>query len=116
MAKVTRKSAGNSGAEDQFINLFCDTFGAEKGQYVYLQYPMVDIYGGHRSIDFALKVPEGRVAIEVDGNTWHEPGVVSQDKYHDDLLKQNSMVFEGWKVYRWTSAQLDRNPERVKDD
>ena len=30
---VTRKNAGNSGAEDRFIELFCDTFGAEKGQY-----------------------------------------------------------------------------------
>lgn len=44
---VIRKNAGNSGAEDRFIEIFCDTFGAEKGQYVYLQYPMVDIYGGH---------------------------------------------------------------------
>ena len=87
MAKTIRKSTGNSGAEDRFIEIFCDTFGAEKGQFMYLQYPMVDIYGGHRSIDFALKMPDGRVAIEVDGNTWHEPGVVSQDKYHDDLLK-----------------------------
>ncbi|MBR0514954.1 MAG: DEAD/DEAH box helicase family protein [Clostridia bacterium] len=113
---ATIKTSGNSGAEDRFIELFCDTFGAEKGQYVYLQYPTVDIYGGHRFIDFALKMPDGRIAIEVDGNTWHDPGSVSQDKYHDDLLKQNSMVFDGWKVYRWTSAQIDRNPERVKDE
>lgn len=116
MAESIRKSSGNSGAEDRFIEIFCDTFGAEKGQYVYLQYPMVDIYGGHRYIDFALNMPDGRVAIEVDGNTWHEPGIVSQDKYHDDLLKQNSMVYEGWKVYRWTSAQIDRNPDLVKDE
>ena len=54
---IARTSTGNSGSEDKFIELFCDTFGAEKGQYVYLQYPMVDIYGGHRSIDFALQTP-----------------------------------------------------------
>lgn len=113
---TTTKSSGNSGAEDRFIELFCNTFGAEKGQYMYLQYPMVDIYGGHRSIDFALKTPEGRIAIEVDGNTWHDPARVSQDKYHDDLLKQNSMVYEGWKVYRWTSAQLETNPVRIQDE
>lgn len=76
----------------------------------------MDIYGGHRTIDFAVKVPDGKIAIEVDGNTWHQPGKVSQDKYHDDLLKQNSMVFEGWQVYRWTSAQLEKNPDRVKDE
>ena len=69
MQKTVRTSAGNSGAEDRFIELFCEAFGAEKGEYVYLQYPVVDIYGGHRSIDFAVKVPDGRVAMEVDGNT-----------------------------------------------
>ncbi|MBR6322210.1 MAG: DEAD/DEAH box helicase family protein [Lachnospiraceae bacterium] len=105
-----------SGAEDKFIDLFCEAFGAEKGQYVYLQYPTVDIYGNHRTIDFAVNLPDGKIAIEVDGNTWHQPGVVSMDKYHDDLLKQNSMVYDGWKVYRWTSAQLDKTPERVKDE
>lgn len=116
MAKTTYTPSGNSGAEDRFIELFCEAFGAEKGQYVYLQYPMTDIYGKHRSIDFALQTPDGRVAIEVDGNTWHQPGMIGEDKYHDDLLKQNSMVFEGWKVYRWTSAQIERYPARVHDE
>ena len=116
MPAIVRTAGANSGAEDRFIDLFCDAFGAEKGQFVYLQYPMVDIYGGHRTIDFAVKLPDGRVAIEVDGNTWHQPGKISQDKYHDDLLKQNSMVYEGWRVFRWTSAQIDQSPERVKDE
>ena len=108
--------AGNSSAEEKFIQLFCDTFGPEKGQYVYLQYPFVDIYGKHRSIDFALKSQLGKVAVEIDGNTWHNPSKISEDKYTDDLLKQNSMVHEGWKVFRWTDHQLEKTPDRVKDE
>ena len=30
---MIQKSHGNSGAEDRFIDLFCETFGAEKGEY-----------------------------------------------------------------------------------
>lgn len=112
--RVNRK--GNSSAEERFIELFCDVFGPERGQYVYMQYPFVDIYGGHRTIDYALHSNEGRIAIEVDGNQWHQPGIVSEDKYHDDLLKQNSLVYEGWKVYRWTSRQIEKTPERIKDE
>lgn len=118
MKLATKKSinAGNSGAEEKFVQLFCDVFGAEKGQYVYLQYPFVDIYGKHRSIDFAVRTEMGRIAFEIDGETWHNPSKVSQDKYTDDLLKQNSMVHNGWKVFRWTDSQLDKTPERVKDE
>lgn len=30
MAKTTYTPSGNSGAEDRFIELFCEAFGAEK--------------------------------------------------------------------------------------
>lgn len=116
MPTVRANRKGNSSAEERFIELFCDVFGPERGQYVYMQCPFVDIYGGHRTIDYALHSNEGRIAIEVDGNQWHQPGIVSEDKYHDDLLKQNSLVYEGWKVYRWTSRQIEKTAERIKDE
>jgi len=100
MAVMKADKIGNSGAEEKFAQLFCEAFGEEKGQYVYLQQPFVDIYGNHRTIDFAVMTDEGKVAFEIDGETWHNPGKVSQDKYIDDLLKQNSMIYEGWKVFR----------------
>ena len=38
------KSASGSQAEDLFIEIFADTFGAEKAGYLYSQYPFYDIY------------------------------------------------------------------------
>ncbi|MEN1761433.1 hypothetical protein [Anoxynatronum sibiricum] len=40
----------NSLAEDLFMELFCDTFGPEKSQHIYIQYPFTDIYGNSRLI------------------------------------------------------------------
>ena len=116
MAVKKSDRAGDSGAEEKFAQLFCEAFGEEKGQFVYLQHPFVDIYGNHRTIDFAVMTEDGKVAFEIDGETWHNPGKVSQDKYADDLLKQNSMVYEGWRVFRWTDTQLNKSPDRVKDE
>lgn len=116
MAVKKSERAGDSGAEERFAQLFCETFGEEKGQFVYLQHPFVDIYGNHRTIDFAVMTEDGKVAFEIDGETWHNPGKVSQDKYVDDLLKQNSMVYQGWRVFRWTDTQLVKTPDRVKDE
>ena len=116
MATIKSSSTGNSSAEERFVQLFCDVFGAEKGEFVYLQHPFVDIYGNHRTIDFAIKTSDDRIAFEIDGETWHNPSKVSQEKYVDDLLKQNSLVHNGWKVFRWTDTQLRKTPERVKDE
>lgn len=81
-----------------------------------VQYPCVDIYGRHRYIDFALESSESKIAIEIDGETYHNPSKVSENKYADDLLKQNSLIYDNWKVYRWIYSQLEKQPEKVKDE
>lgn len=106
----------NSRAEELFVQLFCEAFGPEKAENLQVQYPCVDIYGRHRYIDFALESPESKIAIEIDGETYHNPSKVSENKYADDLLKQNSLVYDNWKVYRWIYSQLEKQPEKVKDE
>ncbi|MEG1408071.1 MAG: DEAD/DEAH box helicase family protein, partial [Ruthenibacterium sp.] len=113
----TIKSTGvNSKAEDLFVQLFCETFGPDKTENLQIQYPCVDIYGNHRFIDFALESPDMKIAIEIDGETYHNPNKVSENKYYDDLLKQNSLIFDDWKVYRWVYNQLNKQPDKVKDE
>ena len=59
------RSASGSVAEDLFIDLFADTFGAEKAGYLYSQYPFYDIYQNARFADFVLENGATRVAIEI---------------------------------------------------
>ncbi len=106
---------GRSEAEDLFIDLFAEAFGPEKAQYLYVQYPFQDIYGNPRYIDFVIDSAARRVAIEIDGETYHNPRLVSHDKYADDLLKQNSLSYGGWQIFRWTYRQLRDTPEPFKD-
>lgn len=110
------KSASGSQAEDLFIELFADTFGAEKAGYLYSQYPFYDIYQNARFADFVCESGAKRIAVEIDDEASHNPRLVSKDKFIDDLLKQNSMVHLGWDVYRWTVRQLQKQPDTVKDE
>ena len=109
-------SLSGSRAEDLFIDLFADTFGAEKAGYLYSQYPFYDIYQNARFADFVCESDSKRIAVEIDDEASHNPRLVSKDKYTDDLLKQNSMVHLGWDVYRWTVRQLQMQPDTVKDE
>ena len=103
-------------AEDLFIELFSDTFGAEKAGYLYSQYPFYDIYQNSRYADFVLENGPKRIAIEIDDEASHNKNIVSQNKFYDDLLKQNSMIYKGWDVYRWAVRQLQKQPDTVKDE
>ena len=84
-------SASGSVAEDLFIDLFTDTFGAEKAGYLYSQYHFYDIYQNSRYADFVLENGARRVAIEIDDETSHNKSLVASNKFYDDLLKQNSI-------------------------
>ena len=106
----TYHSASGSSAEDLFIELFSDTFGAEKASYLYSQYPFSDIYQNSRFADFLIENGGRKVAIEIDDEASHNPKLVSQNKFYDDLLKQNSMIYLGWDVYRWAVRQMQQQP------
>lgn len=110
------QAVSGSAAEDLFIDLFSETFGAEKAGYLYSQYPFFDIYQNSRYADFLLENGGCKVAIEIDDETSHNKSLVSSNKFYDDLLKQNSMIYLGWDVYRWAVRQMQIQPEAVKDE
>ena len=110
------QAVSGSAAEDLFIDLFSETFGAEKAGYLYSQYPFFDIYQNSRYADFLLENGGRKVAIEIDDETSHNKSLVSSNKFYDDLLKQNSMIYLGWDVYRWAVRQMQIQPEAVKDE
>lgn len=107
---------GATAAEDEFVQLFAETFGLDRVQYLINEYPFKDIYGDNRYIDYAVKTEWERIAVEIDGEQWHNPVLVGLDKYLDDLLKRNSLSHLGWKVFVWTYRQLVNDAERVKSE
>ncbi len=111
----TSRSATSSTPEDLFAELFTQVFGVENCRLLIPQFPVEDIYGGSRYIDFALRTFDEHVAFEIDGLIWHVPDAERIAKYEDDLLKQNSLVHRGWRVFRWTDREIANEPEQVKE-
>jgi len=102
--------------EDIFVELFAQVFGLEKVQMLAHELPVEDIYGAGREIDYAIRAADQKIAFEIDGLTWHLPGAVPIEKYEDDLLRQNSLIHQGWRVFRWTDRELLTEPEKVKEE
>lgn len=104
-----------SAPEDAFVELFAQVFGLDKVQLLSYEHPVEDIYGVGRSIDYALTTADARIAFEIDGLTWHHPDAITVNKFEDDLLRQNSLIHQGWRVFRWTDREVMQEPERVKE-
>ncbi len=109
------RQENRSQPEDQFTLLFSQAFGLEKASLLAPEYPVTDIYGTSRYVDYALQSSDGKIAFEIDGLTWHHPAVVTAGDYEDQLLRQNSLLHFGWRVYRWTDRQIIQEPDQVQE-
>lgn len=116
MPKSEYYSVSGSDAENLFIELFSDAFGAEKAGFLYSQYHFYDIYQNDRFADFYLECGARKIAFEIDDEASHNKNIISDNKFYDDLLKQNSMVNLGWDVFRWAVRQMQTQPDTVKDE
>jgi superfamily II DNA or RNA helicase len=115
MQDSNERGATSTAPEDLFTELFTQVFGPEKALFLSPQHPVTDIYGTNRYVDLALRARGEKLAFEIDGLPWHVPEVVPADKYEGDLVRQNSLVHQGWRVFRWTDRQIAHEPERVKE-
>src|SRR5262245_44468118 len=111
MQDGNERGVAGSAPED----LFTQVFGVEKALLLAPQYPVTDVYGCSRYVDLALRARGEKIALEIDGLPWHVPDAIPAEKYEDDLLRQNSLVHQGWRVFRWTDRQVAHEPERVKE-
>lgn len=119
MPEITRnQDKPSTRPEDLFVGLFAQVFSLEKTHLLAQQHPFEDIYGGNREIDYALRTVNEKVAFEIDGLIWHVPNPCDAEsirKYEDDLFRQNSLIHQGWSVFRWTDRQIADEPEQIKE-
>jgi superfamily II DNA or RNA helicase len=100
-----------SSDEDLFVEIFQEAVGFSGVQSLQFQTPFVDVDGRPRYIDYALQSEIAKYAFEVDGEYFH----LVPATYRDGLVRQNSLVHQGWKVYRWSDAQLRGERDRIVD-
>jgi len=105
----------STGAEDLFLDILQEAVGIELVASLVPQYPTTDIDNGARFVDYALIARGGKYAFEIDGEYWHraDSPTVTSSKFRDDLLRQNSLIYFGWRVFRWSDAQLAEERDRV---
>lgn len=80
--------------------------GEENIKYVVPQYPFLDSEGRTRRIDFVLWKGNKKLALEVNGETYHAEGIIAKEMYDDNLNRQNEILSAGYFLLRFSYSQL----------
>lgn len=92
--------------EYNFESLFEQVYGSKYLYALTREYQYIDLLGKSRYVDYVLKTQSGDIAIELNGEAFHHPLVINRKRYLSQLLKQNSLMKDGIKVYRWSNAGM----------
>src|SRR5262249_15254024 len=77
-----------------------------KIEHIVPQMPFIDRTGSARRIDFAYHGPRVRIALEVNGETYHAEGIIPDEQFNQNLFRQNEILRLGYQLTRFSYSQL----------
>ncbi|MBL7050092.1 MAG: DEAD/DEAH box helicase family protein [Nitrospira sp.] len=101
--------------EAVFEDCFIDAFGYNKLSSLHKEFEYYDLDGKRRFIDYALFSDNYKIAIELNGEQFHHPCSIGAKKYSSQLFKQNSLVVDGFKVFRWSLRGMQDREKIVQE-
>jgi superfamily II DNA or RNA helicase len=102
-------------SEKLFVSDFLfPLLGKENIKYVIPQYPFLDSEGRTRRIDFALLKDGKKLALEVNGETYHAEGIIPNDMFDENLNRQNEILNAGWHLLRYSFSQIQKSDSRKR--
>lgn len=94
-------------SEKLFLNEFLyPLLGSGGLKYIIPQYPFIDSEGRLRRIDFAVIKENKKIALEINGETYHAEGIIPNEMFDDNLQRQNEILNNGWYLQRFSYNQL----------
>jgi superfamily II DNA or RNA helicase len=93
-------------SEKLFVDDFLYPLLGSKIMEIIPQSPFIDRTGKSRRMDFAYHGPKSKIALEVNGETYHAEGIIPDEMFDDNLFRQNEILRLGYHLVRFSYSQL----------
>jgi superfamily II DNA or RNA helicase len=93
-------------SEKLFVDEFLFQIVGSKIGEIEPQYVFIDSTGKSRRIDFAHHSSGAKLALEVNGETYHAEGIIPNEQFDDNLFRQNEILRKGYRLMRFSYSQL----------
>ena len=97
-------------SERLFVNDFLYPLLGPKIEHIEPQHPFLDRSGKSRRIDFSYHGPKVKIALEVNGESYHAEGIIPDAMFDENLFRQNEILRNGYLLVRYSYSQL-QSPE-----
>lgn len=100
------KSKITQSSEQLFVEEFIYPMIGSKLEFIQPQHSFIDRTGRSRKIDFVYHGQSKKIALEVNGETYHAEGIIPNEMFDDNLFRQNEILRLGYSLVRFSYNQL----------
>ena len=93
-------------SERLFVDEFLWPLLGSQIEHIIPQHPFIDSTGRKRKIDFSYVSGTVKLALEVNGETYHAEGIIPDANFDDNLFRQNEILRDGYKLVRFSYSML----------
>ena len=109
------EQADASPLELHFEQSFTNTYGINALKFLSREYGICDESGKNYFLDYLVRTRNGKYAVEENGVTYHHPQIIGEEKYKNQLRKQNTCALWGIKLFRFSTEDCAFE-NRIEDD
>lgn len=110
--KLRRLNEGHGHAEKLFLQyVWWPAIGHFEN--LHPEYEVLDFKDGTRYLDFAYIRPPFQICFEIDGYGPHARDA-NRRQFADNLMRQNHLMIDGWKVIRFSYDDIQDKPRRCQ--
>ena len=109
------EQADVSPLEFYFEKSFSNTYGINALKYLSREYGICDDNGKNYFLDYYVRTKTGKYAVEENGVNYHHPQIIGEEKYKNQLRKQNACTVWGIKLFRFSTEDCAFE-NRIEDD
>ncbi|MBP6063534.1 MAG: DEAD/DEAH box helicase family protein [Fusobacteriaceae bacterium] len=115
---IKRDNGDMSFLEHYFENVFLELYGEDSFKYLRKEEQLIGFHGENIFIDYAIEKQNSKIAVEENGESYHHPQKIGVERYRAQLMKQNAIVFQGYKIFRFSMDEVqfkERMVDEMKD-
>lgn len=115
MVRDRGEQADVSPLELRFERNFSNVYGINALKYLTREYGICDENGKNYFLDYFVRTKDGKYAVEENGVSFHHPQIIGEEKYRNQLRKQNTCALWGIKLFRFSTEDCAFD-NRIEDD
>ncbi|MGL5904601.1 MAG: DEAD/DEAH box helicase family protein, partial [Cetobacterium sp.] len=101
--------------EHHFETVFFELYGEDSYNLLSKEEQLVGFDGENIFADYVIEKTNEKIVIEENGESYHHPQKTGLDKYIKQIERQNALIYQGYKVFRFSSNEIEFKDRMIEE-